>query len=111
MERLKEGDELPRTEISPEAKTLAERLHHEARTERIFTIIELALRDARNRMLDSIRASLAGYPHMGGDIEIMQEVDRIKNEARDVKGFSIRHWPKENETPNLDSESKSNPDV
>ena len=44
---LKEGDELPKREISEAAKQLAEDLHHEARGERILTIIELALRAAR----------------------------------------------------------------
>jgi hypothetical protein len=32
-------------------------------------------------MLESIRSSLRGYPDMGGDIEVMKEVDRIKATA------------------------------
>lgn len=32
-------------------------------------------------MLESIRASLREYPRGGGDIEVMQEVDRIVGEA------------------------------
>jgi len=46
---LKEGEELPRREISPEAIFLAEVLHHEARLERIHTILELALRAEREK--------------------------------------------------------------
>jgi hypothetical protein len=30
-----------------------------------------------NEMLNSVLSSLRGYPHAGGDIEIMQEVDRL----------------------------------
>jgi len=47
---LKEGDELPREEISAEAKELAEALWNEARTDRIFSIIELALRDVKEKL-------------------------------------------------------------
>lgn len=39
---------LPLNEISPEARRLAEALHHEARTERIFSICEYALREAKS---------------------------------------------------------------
>lgn len=49
MSALKEGEELPRSEISFEAKELAEALWQEARTDRIYSIIELALRDALER--------------------------------------------------------------
>lgn len=34
-------------------------------------------------MLDSIRASLRGYPDNGGDKEVMKEVERIVKEAID----------------------------
>lgn len=41
----------------------------------------LARVEGRSEMLESIRASLKGYPDVGGDICIMQEVDRIVKEA------------------------------
>jgi hypothetical protein len=36
---------------------------------------------AANWMLDMIRGSLLAYPNLGGDIEVMREVERIVNEA------------------------------
>lgn len=32
-------------------------------------------------MLESIRGSLRGYPDLGGDIEVMKEVERIEKAA------------------------------
>jgi hypothetical protein len=37
--------------------------------------------DGWNACLDSIRASLREYPNVGGDIEIMKEVERIEKRA------------------------------
>jgi hypothetical protein len=102
MTKLPEGDELPLSQISEEARALAEALHHEARTERIFSIIELALRNERLWMLDSIRSSVRGYPKMGGDLEIMETIKKLIETAYNhglesrppssTKPFSIDHW-------------------
>jgi hypothetical protein len=32
-------------------------------------------------MLESVRGSLRDYPHSGGDIVVMQEVDRLRKDA------------------------------
>jgi hypothetical protein len=39
--------------------------------------------EGANWMLDSIRASLQGYPNCGGDIEVMAEVDKIVRKAQE----------------------------
>jgi hypothetical protein len=70
---------LPLSEISSEARLLAESLHHEARTERIFTICELALREAR----------LQGF-----------------KDACHYRGYTLE---KENERQDSNSPSPSNP--
>ena len=40
--------------------------------------------DVQNRleMLDSIVASLKGYPTFGGDVGVMKEVERLRREAK-----------------------------
>lgn len=38
--------------------------------------------DGNMEMLDRIRGSLKEYPNLGGDIEVMNEVDRLVNNAR-----------------------------
>jgi len=37
--------------------------------------------DGATWMLGAILGSLKGYPHLGGDINIMKEVERIEREA------------------------------
>lgn len=44
-------------------------------------VIKSAELRGAQRMLDTIRGSLEGYPNLGGDIEVMEAVDRIIKEA------------------------------
>ena len=52
------------------------------RYKRILAFAEEVRTEGANWMLDSIRASLEGYPNHGGDIVVMKEVDRLREEVR-----------------------------
>jgi hypothetical protein len=39
--------------------------------------VRAAREEGQRQMLESIRSSLRDYPNIGGDIEVMKEVDRI----------------------------------
>lgn len=46
-----------------------------------------------NEMLESIRASLRGYPNCGGDVEVINEVERIVAErTKDIKDAAEMLW-------------------
>lgn len=47
------------------------------------------------KALDSIRASLKGYPHMGGDMQIMGEVERLLSAERGIHLVHIKRLVKQ----------------
>ena len=47
----------------------------------VHELAKPAYNDGANCMLESVRASLRDYPNVGGDTEVMAEVERIANEA------------------------------
>lgn len=67
-------------------------LSHSKEIHRLFTFkmvdpnklseYERGRRKGSEQMLESIRGSLRGYPDSGGDIEVMEQVERIEVNAR-----------------------------
>jgi hypothetical protein len=49
--------------------------------EEIAAVVLNAWQDGANQMLDSVRGSLKGWPELGGDVEVMEEVERIRKEG------------------------------
>lgn len=60
----------------------------------ILALLDKVRQEARNEMLRWVVASLVSYPKGGGDIEVMKEVDRIRDKVRQEQAAECaKHKP------------------